>query len=150
MEEMEETEKPEKQGCFAVRFVEDDELGIKAVLTGDHWRKEDLSLAKAVAGEACREAFIKHETPVYLIPERVVQCAVHHIDEPEIVTQMLLYSVNPWSSSVGVVDADMKRVMQSVLTTLGGAVVDVPWGGALTDEEVQRIFDAFGVHNGVN
>lgn len=145
-------EETEKQGCFAVRFVEDDELGIKAVLTGDHWRKEDLSLAKAVADEACREAVIKHESPVYLVPERVVQCAAHLIDKPEMMTQVLLYATNHshWFPSVGVVDAYMKRVMKIVLTTLGGSVVDVPWGNALTDEEVQKIFDAFGVNNGVN
>lgn len=130
------------QGCFAVRFVKDKKLGVRFELTGEHWREEELLKAvKAVESDA-EKAIANHSSPIYLIPEQVVKCAMHHVDDPSIVTQMLMYAVNSWS--YGCVE-QLEKIVQSVTATIGGANIDVPWGEALTDKEVQDIFDAFCV-----
>lgn len=131
------------QGCFAVRFVKDKELGVRFELTGEHWREEELLKAvKAVEADA-KQALADHGSPIYLIPEQVVKCAMRYVDDPGIVTQMLMYAVNPWS--YGCVE-QLEKIVQSVTATIGGTNIDVLWGEAMTEEEVQNILDAFGVN----
>jgi hypothetical protein len=135
-------ERKKLQGCFAVRFVKDKKLGVRFEFTGEHWSKEELLKAvKAVDTEVVK-AIADHSSPIYLIPEQVVKCAMHHLDDPSIVTQMLMYAVSPWS--YGCME-QLEKIVQSVTTTIGGANIDIPWGEALTEKEVQDIFDAFDV-----
>lgn len=130
------------QGCFAVRFVKDKSLGVRFELTGEYWREEELFKAMKAVEAASKKALADHSSPIYLIPEQVVKCAMRYVDDQSIVTQMLMYAVNPWPYGF---DKQLEKTVQSVIATLGGTVIDVPWGETLTEEEVQDIFDAFGV-----
>jgi hypothetical protein len=58
---------------------------------------------------------------------------------------MLIYAVNPWSYGF---EKQLEKIVQSVIATLGGTVIDVPWGEALTDDEVQEILHTYGVCDG--
>lgn len=133
-----------KQGCFAVRLVRDNKIGVRAQLTGQHWRKEDLAIAKAIVREDSRRSMLNHSSPIFLVPEHVVQCAMKHKDDPETATQMMMYAVSLTPSGKPI-DEITGRIMASVRQTLGGTVIEVPWGEPLSEDEINKIFNAFGV-----
>lgn len=60
-------------GHFAVRFIPDRKLGVRAQLTGDFWRASETSIAKAVVRADSDEAMIENGSPMYLVPEHVVR-----------------------------------------------------------------------------
>lgn len=133
-----------EQGCFAVKLVRDRKIGVRAQLTGQHWKGNDLAIAKAIVFEESKRSMMNHDSPIYLIPEHVVKCAMKHKDDPETATQMMMYAVgfNPGAKPI---DEITGRIVAGVHKTLGGTVIDVPWGEALSEEEVDEIFSAFGV-----
>lgn len=141
-------EKGETQGCFAVRFVKDKSMGVRFELTGDHWKAEELDRAKATVRKDCGLALANYDSPIYLVPEKVVQCVARHAEDVELATQMLLYASDPRACSDVPTDSAANRIMQSTIATLGGSTIDAPWGGALTDDEVQEILYTYGVGHG--
>lgn len=135
-----------KQGCFAVRLVRDKKIGVRAQLTGQHWKEEDLAIAKAIVWEDSRQSILNHSSPIFLVPEHVVQCAVKYKDDPETATQIMMYAVS-LTPSEKLSDEITGRIMASVQQTLGGTVIEVPWREPLSEEEINKIFNAFGVES---
>ena len=135
-----------KQGCFAVRLVRDKKIGVRAQLTGQHWKEEDLAIAKAIVWEDSRQSMLNYSSPIFLVPEHVVQCAVKYKDDPETATQIMMYAVS-LTPSEKLSDEITGRIMASVQQTLGGTVIEVPWREPLSEEEINKIFNAFGVES---
>ena len=69
-------------------------------------------------------------------------CDSKHLDDPEEATHAFLYSLSCFTDQ----EEFYVRINRMVRATIGGAYVDVSWwSDPMTDEEVQKVFDAFGV-----
>lgn len=156
------------QGMFAVRLAFDG--GVSAVLTGEHYSPEEVGAARAIVAEESAKAMAKGSSPVFLVRDSVVktalgarkhalrsgvsECASGTCGEPcgdcdacrkaesDAFTSVVLGAMELPEGSL----AEMLRA--AVSSVLGMTWADSPWSTALTDEEVEQVFDELNIKKG--
>lgn len=160
------TTKSPNQGVFGVR-LEMSGGGLSAVLTGEHFRPDELDVAAAVSGPSALEAATTDSSPVYLVRDSVVGLAVRSMDVAarrgspdchsgqggapcgvcekcmdegrEAFTRVIL-------GSLELPECDLaRRVSDAVASVIGLAWTDAPWNGAMSDGDVEEVFTKMGV-----
>lgn len=155
-----------KQGLFCVKISIGNNVPI-AVLTGDHFEAKYASVARAAARAESRKSMLQDGSPVYLVADSVVglavdarrralrdgladchggskggpcgECAVCQAARDEAFTRIIL-------SAIELPKSDLSKALEtSIGDTIGAIKVDAPWNGAMSDDDVAKVFDEMGI-----
>lgn len=142
---------------------------VEARLTGEHFRPDEIGIAKAAAVKYGSASLANGGSPVYLVRDSVVrlammsrrralraglsECTSGTCNEPcgdceecrnaekDAFTRVILGAIKLPPESLA------KGLRESISSVIGLPWVDAPWEGAMTDEEVAEVFDELGVEN---
>lgn len=134
-----------ERGLFAVRLpVEDGE--IKARLTGVHYGAVARRKAYEAVARDERVAMTEGRSPTYLVPDSVVGLArnlVRRCDDPQskddAFAGAVIWGLDLPGSGLG------ERLEDAVGAAIGMTWSDAPWNGAMSEEEVDEVFEELGV-----
>ena len=136
-------EERSERGLFAVRLpVEDGE--VKARLTGVHY------VARCKAYEAVardeRVAMAEGRSPTYLVQDSVVGLARNLLrkcnnqqSKDDAFARAVIWGLNLPVSGLA------ERLEDAVGSAIGMTWADAPWNGAMSEEEVDEVFEELGV-----
>ena len=152
-------------GWFAVKLEAKDGK-VTAVLTGDHFGEAESGVAKAVAAMDSKRSVLDGGSPVYLVRDSAVglaaysakksvkdvsecrrgakggpcgRCAECKRARRDAFTHAILGSIElPCGDLSG-------RIKESVSSALGLMWLDAPWEGPMSEEDVDKLFDAMRV-----
>ena len=161
------TDENSGNGVFFVELVADGGPRVEARLTGEHFRPDEIGIAKAVAAKYGSESVANGGSPVYLVRDSVVrlammsrnralraglsECTSGTCNEPcgnceecrnaerDAFTRVILGAIELPDGSLA------EGLREAVSSVIGLPWADAPWDGAMTDEEVAEVFDKFGV-----
>ena len=163
------TDENSGNGVFLVELVVCGGKRVEARLTGEHFRPDEIGIAKAVSVKYVSASVANGRSPVYLVRDSVVrlammsrnmalragvsECTSGTCNEPcgyceecmnaekDAFTRVILGAIElpPVSLAEGLRDA--------VSSVIGIPWADAPWDGAMTDEEVEEVFDELGVED---
>lgn len=154
-------------GVFFVELIVGVGPRVEARLTGEHFMPDEIGIAKAVAVKYGSASVANGGSPVYLVRDSVVrlammsrnralraglsECTSGTCNEPcgyceecmnaerDAFTRVILGAIElpPGSLAEG--------LREAVSSVIGLTWADAPWEGAMTDEEVAKVFDELGV-----
>lgn len=154
-------------GVFAVELRMRNVPRVEAVLTGEHFSVDETGMAKAIAGRDGSALVANGGSPVYLVRDSVVklalmsrrralrsgmsECASGTCNEPcgdceecrnaesDAFTRVILGAMELPSGDLS------DRLRDAVSSVIGMVWADAPWESAMTDEEVEEVFNELGV-----
>ena len=163
------TDENSGNGLFAVELLVKGGPRVEAMLTGEHFRPDEIGIAKAVAAKCGSESVVNGGTPVYLVRDSVVrlammsrnralrsglsECTSGTCNEPcgdceecrnaekDAFTRVILGAIELPPGSLA------ERLREAVSSVIGLPWADAPWDCAMTDEEVAEVFDELGVED---
>ena len=154
-------------GVFLVKLIVGGGPRVEVRLTGEHFRPDEIGIAKAVAVKYGSESVANGGSPVYLVRDSVVrlalmsrkralraglsECTSGTCNEPcgyceecrnaekDAFTRVILGAIELPTGSLA------ECLREAVSSVIGLPWADAPWEGAMTDEEVAEVFDELGV-----
>lgn len=126
-------------GMFAVTLEIQDGT-VVAKLTGDHFKAEEEDVSRAICGSCAMDLMSRQESPIYLVRDSVVglaMCAMRRMpySQVESFTRSILGALELPDGSLS------ERLSRSVGSIVGISWADAPWDGAMSDEEVEKVFE---------
>lgn len=152
-------------GWFAVKLEAKDGK-VTAVLTGDHFREDELGVAKSIAAMDGKQSVLSGGSPVYLVSDSAVGLAAYSAKKSvknvskcrrggrgkpcgrceecqrarrDAFTHAILGSMELPGGDPS------ERIRGSVSSALGLMWLDAPWEGPMSEEDVDKLFDAMKV-----
>lgn len=152
------------QGAFAVKLSFDN--GVSAVLTGEHFNPDEVEVARVIVANESKESVACGGSPVYLVRDSVMRlalsarrnalrtmsectsgtcgepcgdCDTCRAAERDAFTRVILGAMELPSGDLS------DRLRDSVSSVIGMVWADAPWEGAMTEEEVEDVFNELGV-----
>ena len=163
------TDENSVNGVFFVELIVYRGLRVEARLTGEHFRQDEIDIAKAIAVKYGAASVANGGSPVYLVRDSVVrlalmsrkralrsgisECTSRTCNEPcgyceecmnaekDAFTRVILGAIELPTGSIS------ECIREAVSSIIGIPWVDSPWDGAMTDEEVAEGFDELGVED---
>lgn len=154
-------------GVFAVELHIRNGNRVEAVLTGEHFCADEAGIAKAVSGIDGTSLSDDSDAHVYFVRDSVVklalmsrrralrsglsECASGTCNEPcgdceecrnaesDAFTRVILGAIELPSGDLS------DRLRDAVSSVIGMVWADAPWESAMTDEEVEEVFNELGV-----
>lgn len=156
-------------GVFFVELIVGGGPRVEARLTGEHFRPDEIGIAKAVAVKCWSASVANGGSPVYLVRDSVVRLAMMSRDralraglsectsgtcnepcgnceecrnaERDAFTRVILGAIELPDGSLA------EGLREAVSSVIGLPWADAPWDGAMTDEEVAEVFDKLEVED---
>jgi hypothetical protein len=149
-------------GLFAAKLSVVDGA-VAAVLTGDHYENTKGDPFPHLLGQALRDAISEHGSPVYPVPDSVVEAAVAAMRRapssglskcqdgekgkacghcPECVAaRREAFTMSIMWGLLLPCDDLANRLGKCVASAIGKVSSDVPWAREMSDDEVDKVFD---------
>lgn len=154
----------ERQGLFAVRISMKNGIPV-AILTGDHFDCGSTNVAYAISKVESKEAMLRKESPMYLVRDTVVRLAMDTRRRALIGGFSECHAGNKGKpcgnckKCIAAKDAAFTRVIlgsmeipdnidnlkTSLSSVIGLTWMDAKWDNAMTNEEVEKVFDEIGI-----
>lgn len=156
------TDENSGNGMFAVELILKSGPRVEARLTGEHFRHDEIGIAKAVAVKYGSASVANKGSPVYLVRDSVVrlalmsknralraglsECTSGTCNEPcgnceecrnaerDAFTRVILGAIELPDGSLA------EGLREAVSSVIGLPWADAPWDGVMTDEEVAEVF----------
>lgn len=154
-------------GLFAVELLVKSGSRVEARLTGEHFRPDEIGIAKAVVVKYGSASVANGGSPVYLVRDSVVrlammsrgralraglsECTSGTCNEPcgdceecrnaekDAFTRVILGAMELPSGDLS------DRLRKAMSSVIGMVWADAPWESAMTDEEVEDVFRELGI-----